>query len=286
MERNNEKAPLSVRGLRKDYPSFHLNSVSFDLTPGAITGFIGRNGAGKTTTLNAALAFIAPSGGEVRFWGLDMAGHAREIKEKIGFVSAGMTYYTTKKLKTITDVTRSFYPAWDSGAYQKYMARFALDEAKTPAALSNGMKIKYALALALSHGAELLILDEPTSGLDPVSREELIEIFLSLRDEGKTILFSTHITSDLEKCADRVLFLRGGALIADQALDEFAGAYRLAAQEGELPESLRAAALGVCRVRNGCTVLLKREDADALGIACRMPTLDEIMVHLDKEGNA
>ncbi len=286
MEKNNEQAPLSIRGLCKDYPSFHLNSVSFDLTPGAITGFIGRNGAGKTTTLNAALTFVAPSGGQVRFWGMDMADHAREIKGKIGFVSAGMTYYTTKKLKTITDVTRSFYPGWDGGAYQKYMARFGLSEAKTPAALSNGMKIKYALALALSHGAELLILDEPTSGLDPVSREELIEIFLALRDEGKTILFSTHITSDLEKCADRVLFLRSGSLIADQTLEEFSDAYRLVTQEGELPESIRAAVLGVCRVRGGCTALLKREDAEKTGVACRVPTLDEIMVHLDKEGNA
>ena len=282
----NNKIPLSIRGLCKEYPAFRLNSVSFDLTPGAITGFIGRNGAGKTTTLNAVLTFVKPSQGDVRFWGLTMAEHAREIKEKIGFVSAGMTYYTAKKLKTITDVTRSFYPGWDGGAYQKYMARFGLSEAKTPAALSNGMKIKYALALALSHGAELLILDEPTSGLDPVSREELIEIFLALRDEGKTILFSTHITSDLEKCADRVLFLRAGTLIADQTLEEFADAYRLVTREGALPEALRAVALGVCRVRNGCTALLKREDAEKMGVACRVPTLDEIMVHLDKEEGA
>ena len=280
----NNKIPLSIRGLCKEYPAFRLNSVSFDLTPGAITGFIGRNGAGKTTTLNAALTFVKPTGGDVRFWGLSMAEHAREIKEKIGFVSAGMTYYTTKKLKTITDVTRTFYPSWDDNAYRAYMTRFGLDETKTPAALSNGMKIKYALALALSHGAELLILDEPTSGLDPVSREELIEIFLALRDEGKTVLFSTHITSDLEKCADRVLFLRAGSLIADQPLDEFADAYRLVTQEGALPEAIRAVTLGGCRVRDGCTALLKREDAEKMGAACRVPTLDEIMVHLDKEG--
>ena len=282
----NHEFPLSIRGLCKDYPAFHLNSVSFDLAPGAITGFIGRNGAGKTTTLNAVLTFVKPSAGDVTFFGLRMADHAAEIKQKVGFVSAGMTYYTTKKLKTITEVTHSFYPGWDSGVYQALMARFGLDESKTPAALSNGMKIKYALALALSHGAELLILDEPTSGLDPVSREELIEIFLALRDEGKTILFSTHITADLEKCADRVLFLRDGSLIADQTLEAFADAYRLLTQEGELPDSLRAAALGVCRIRNGCTALLKREDAQNLGVACRVPTLDEIMIHMDKEGDA
>ena len=197
-----------------------------------------------------------------------------------------MTYYTGKKLKTITDVTRSFYPAWDDGAYQKYMGRFGLDESKTPAALSNGMKIKYALALALSHGADLMLLDEPTSGLDPVSREELIEIFLSLRDAGKTILFSTHITSDLDKCADRILFLQKGRLTADMGLEEFRSAYLLAEIQGELPESVKALTTGVCRVRDGFTVLLNAEDAKRLDVSCRPATLDEIMVHLDKEESA
>ena len=279
-------APLSVRGLCKNYPAFTLDHVSFDLTPGAVTGFIGRNGAGKTTTLNSILSFIRPDEGEVRFSGLSMAEHAAEIKRRTGFVSAGMAYYTGKKLKTITDVTRSFYPGWDGAAYRRYMGRFGLDESKTPASLSNGMKIKYALALALSHGAELMLLDEPTSGLDPVSREELIEIFMNLRDEGKTILFSTHITSDLEKCADRVLFLRNGALIADQRLDDFADAYRLAVCEGNVPQEVRAAALGVCRVRDGATVLLNRRDAEGMETPCRVPTLDEIMIHLDREGDA
>ena len=276
-------APLSVRGLCKKYPAFTLDNVSFDLAPGAITGFIGRNGAGKTTTLNSILSFIRPDGGEVLFSGLSMAQHAAEIKQKIGFVSAGMAYYTRKKLKAITDVTRSFYPAWDDGAYQKYMRRFGLDESKTPAALSNGMKIKYALALALSHGGSLLLLDEPTSGLDPVSREELIEIFLSLKDEGKTILFSTHITSDLDKCADRILFLQKGKLTADSALNDFIGAYRLAAYTGSVPEAAAPCALGTCRTKDGCTVLFRREDAERLAIDCRQPDLEEIMVHLEKE---
>ena len=279
-------APLSVRGLTKQYPAFTLRDVSFDLIPGAITGFIGRNGAGKTTTLNSLLGFIRPDGGEARFFGLGMKNDAEKIKQRIGFVSAGMTYYTGKKLKTITDVTRSFYPTWDDGAYQKYMEKFALDENKTPAALSNGMKIKYALALALSHGADLMLLDEPTSGLDPVSREELIEIFLSLRDAGKTILFSTHITSDLDKCADRILFLQKGQLTADMELEQFRGKYALAEIQGDMPENVKALAKGVCRVRDGYTALLEAEDAKRAGIPCRAATLDEIMVHLDKEESA
>lgn len=279
MEKNN--APLQVEGLIKRYPSFTLDNLNFSLTPGAITGLIGRNGAGKTTTLNAILSFIRPDAGTARFFGIDMRDHADAVKARLGFVSAGMTYYTRKKLRLIANVTRSFYPQWDECAYQSYMRRFGLEENKTPAQLSNGMKIKFALALALSHRAELLILDEPTSGLDPVSREELTEIFLRLRDEGKTVLFSTHITSDLEKCADRILYIRRGVLAADMPLDEFADAYRLRECAGAVPPDIQQKALGRCRVRDGYTVLLSRDDA---GADDRKPTLEEIMTHMDREG--
>ena len=277
------RSPLKVQGLCKEYPSFRLQDVSFELVPGSITGFIGRNGAGKTTTINSMLSFVRPDGGEISFFGLPWAEHDREIKERIGFVSAGMTYYTRKKLKAITAVTKTFYPGWDDGAYRKYMGAFGLDEEKTPAELSNGMKIKYALALALSHGAELLILDEPTSGLDPVSREELVEVFLKLKDEGKTVFFSTHITSDLEKCADRILFLQNGCLKADDALDSFRDAWRIAECAGDIPADLKAAACGACRIRDGYTVLVRKEDAGAFGT--REATLEEIMIHLEKEAD-
>ena len=281
---NNMNSPLFVRDLSKNYPEFRLNSVSFSLEPGKITGFIGRNGAGKTTTINAVLSLIRPDGGEVYFSGLTRQEHAREVLEKIGFVSAGMTFYTRKKLRVITGVTKSFYPDWDDVAYRKYMTAFGLSEDKTPAELSNGMKIKYALALALSHGAELLILDEPTSGLDPVSRDELTEVFLRLRDEGKTIFFSTHITSDLDKCADRILFLQNGELKADADLTEFRRAYRIAEFDGQVPEELKQNAKGICRIRDGYTVLLDAADADPQ--ASREASLEEIMVHLEREEGA
>ena len=275
------KHPLEVRGLCKYYPAFRLEDVSFSLVPGTITGFIGRNGAGKTTTINSVLSFVHPDTGKITFFGLEYPEHDREIKEKIGFVSAGMTYYTRKKLKTITGVVKSFYPGWDDGAYERWMKSFGLDGEKTPAELSNGMKIKYALALALSHGAELLILDEPTSGLDPVSREELVEVFLRLKDEGKTVFFSTHITSDLEKCADRILFLQEGQLKADDTLEGFRDAWRIAECAGEVPAALKEAGRGSCRVRDGYTVLVRKEDAAAFG--AREASLEEIMIHLEKE---
>ena len=275
------RSPLTVQGLCKNYPAFRLENVSFSLTPGTITGFIGRNGAGKTTTINSILSFIHPDAGKISFFGLEYPEHDREIKKGIGFVSAGMTYYTRKKLKEITGVTKTFYPDWDDGAYRKWLDSFGLDEEKTPAELSNGMKIKYALALALSHGAELLILDEPTSGLDPVSREELVEVFLRLKDEGKTVFFSTHITSDLEKCADRILFLQQGCLKADDTLDHFRDDWRIAECAGEIPAGIAQAARGKCRTREGFTVLVRKEDAGALDT--REATLEEIMIHLEKE---
>lgn len=275
------KSPLTVHGLCKEYPAFRLQDVTFSLIPGSVTGFIGRNGAGKTTTINAMLSFVRPDAGEISFFGLAYPEHDREIKERIGFVSAGMSYYARKRLKAITAVTKTFYPAWDEHAYRKYMADFGLDEEKTPSELSNGMKIKYALALALSHGAELLILDEPTSGLDPVSREELVEVFLMLKDEGKTVFFSTHITSDLEKCADRILFLQEGKLKADDSLDAFRNAWRIAECGNEIPEKLKEAARGCCRVRDGYTILLRKEDAGSF--ETREASLEEIMIHLEKE---
>ena len=178
-------------------------------------------------------------------------------------------------------MTKTFYPGWDDGAYGRYMREYGLDEEKTPAELSNGMKIKYALALAMSHGAELLILDEPTSGLDPVSREELVEVFLRMKDEGKTVFFSTHITSDLEKCADRILFLQEGELKADDGVDAFRDAWRIVECGRDMPEGLKEAACGACRVREGVTVLVRKEAAGPF--ETREASLEEIMIHLEKE---
>ena len=250
---------LEIRGLCKDYPAFHLKDVSFSLERGRIMGFIGRNGAGKTTTLKSALNIVHPAAGELKYFGLDFAENELEIKRRIAFVSGGANYYPNKKLAAITAVTRSFYEHWDEAAYRRYLELFNLDESKTPKALSAGMQVKYALALALSHGAELLILDEPTSGLDPVSRDELVDVFLSLADEGVSILFSTHITDDLDKCADDVTYIRNGEIVFSLPIGELREKYRAVAvtadERGGLEEELPGRAAG----------------------------LEEIMVHLDKE---
>ena len=213
---------LEVRNLRKVYPAFTLQDVSFTVPAGSVTGLVGRNGAGKSTTLKSLLGLVHPDGGEVRFCGMDTAENEKAFKEEIGVVLGGIDFYPKKKLKTITAVTKKFYVNWDEAAYRRYMALFSLDEQKRVDQLSNGMRVKYLIALALSHGARLLILDEPTSGLDPVSRDELVQLFKALVADGqRSVLFSTHITSDLEKCADAIVYIKEGKVYQAASMQEF-----------------------------------------------------------------
>ena len=217
---------LEVRGLCKTYPAFTLKDVSFVVPQGAIMGFIGRNGAGKSTALKALLGLVHPDGGTVRFFGKDFFRNEQYIKENIGVVLGGIDFYPKKKIKTITAVTRRFYGRWDEEKYRRYLQLFAIDEEKRVDQLSSGMKVKYLIALALSHDARLLILDEPTSGLDPVSRDDLTELFAALVADGtRSILFSTHITSDLEKCATHITYIRDGEILCSAEKAAFPAAF-------------------------------------------------------------
>lgn len=227
---------LEVRGLTRRYPSFLLDHVSFSVEKGKITGFIGRNGAGKSTTLGTLFGFVHPDEGEIRFKGKNIKECERQMKQQIGYVAGGIDYYPKKKIRVITKITRAFYENWNEEAYRRYLSLFELDEEKTPSELSEGMKVKYALTLALSHEASLLVLDEPTSGLDPVSRAELLNILKALCNEGKTILFSTHIISDLEKCADNIIYIRKGKIVAENSIHGFIGMFAEQAEKSELEE--------------------------------------------------
>lgn len=275
---------LSVRGLTKRYDKFALKDVSFDVRRGEIMGFIGRNGAGKTTTLKSLMNYLHPDAGEIDFFGKPMTGNEMEIKRRTGFVMGGVDYYMRRKLRAITDVTRGFYPNWDEAAYKRCIAAFSLDEDKTPAELSAGMKVKYNLALAMSHRAELLLLDEPTSGLDPVSRDDLLDVFLGLKREGVSILFSTHITSDLDKCADRITYIRAGEMQACCALEELVNAYVVA----EIPEDAIGGIpanllIGAKPARRGFSALVRKSDAAKLNVATTPAALDDVIVHMEKE---
>lgn len=213
---------LKVKNLCKSYPGFALNNVSFAVKKGTIMGFIGRNGAGKTTTLKSILNMVHTENGEISFFDLDIKGNEKTIKQRTGYAGGAVDYYKKKRISHIINTTKRFYKNWDDGVCEHYLTLFSIDKNKTPSQLSQGMQVKLNLAVALSHRAELLILDEPTSGLDPVSREELLEIFRYLKAQGVTILFSTHITSDLDKVADDITYIREGSIVYTGDIREFA----------------------------------------------------------------
>ena len=195
-----------------------------------------------------------------------------------------MNYYPMKKIKTITKITKSFYKDWDDAAYRKYMQLFKLEENKTPSQLSEGMKVKFALALALSHNAKLLLLEEPTSGLDPVSRDELLDVFMDLSEQGITILFSTHITSDLDKCADNIVYMKEGAIVAEDELHHFVDSYKVVElSKEELTKEVESKLIGYKRSKQGYSAIVKSEyAAECPGIVTNAD-LDSIMVHIEKE---
>lgn len=221
---------VQVRGLNKTYPSFKLKNVSFDIDEGRITGFIGRNGAGKTTTIKSMLNLVHPDSGEIVYFGKSLSGNENEIKKLIGYSTGTVNWYPRKKLRDIVSVVKNCYDTWDEEAYRKYLALFSLDENKAAVELSEGMKVKCNLLLALSHNAKVLILDEPTSGLDPFSRDELLELFTELKGHGVAVFFSTHIISDIEKCADDIVYISKGEIAAALPKDDFTGRF---SQNGE-----------------------------------------------------
>lgn len=217
---------FEVRNLSKHYPTFNLKDVSFSVEAGKIVGFIGRNGAGKTTTLKCIYNLTKPTSGEVLYDGKPIIDIETDYKQDVAMLIGEMDYYNTKTVKALTNVTKRFYKNWDDYKYHNYLKEFGIDENKQIKALSSGMKVKYGLALALSRGAKILLLDEPTSGLDPVSRDELMDIFLDLvADKEHAILFSTHVISDLEKCADQIIYIKNGQIIANEDVASFESSY-------------------------------------------------------------
>ena len=212
---------LEIKNLRKNYTAFSLKDISFTLERGFIMGFIGPNGAGKSTTIKLILNLIKKDGGEIKIFGKDNIKNEREVKNKIGFVLDESYYYEDVTLLEMKNIVAPFYKEWDDEVFHRHLKNFNLPAEKKIKELSKGMKMKYSLAIALSHHADLLIMDEPTSGLDPLVRSELLDILTELiQDENKGVLFSTHITSDLDKVADYVALIRDGEIVLNDSKDD------------------------------------------------------------------
>ena len=218
-------AILEVKDLTKQYDGFTLDHVSFTVPGGCIMGLIGENGAGKSTTIKAILDLIHKDEGKVTFWGKDLA-QAPEMKEDIGVVFDGISFYETLTPARVGRILSEAYKNWDDNLYKEYLRRFSLPVDKEIKGLSKGMKAKLSIAAALGHRPKFLILDEATSGLDPVMRDDMLDVFLEfVQDEEHSILMSSHITTDLEKVADYITFIHQGQMMFCKSKDELRYCY-------------------------------------------------------------
>ena len=278
---------IEVNGLCKNYESFKLQDVSFSLEQGFIMGFIGRNGAGKSTTLKAILNIINNNGGSVKLCGLSIPQDEIEIKNQVGYVFGGLDFYPEAKINRITEVTKSFYKEWNSELYKRLCERFEIDGNKKFKQLSAGMKVKYSLAVAMSNNPKLLILDEPTSGLDPAARDDLVLLFQEFIEDGEhSILFSTHITSDLEKCADYITYIKQGKILASTDRESFRTSYiNVAGKKDQLSSELESKIIGLHVHQLGFEGLMKADDkllAQGSGFEISEPILEDIMIHIER----
>ena len=271
---------LEIKGLCKKYPKFELKDVSFNVPAGSITGFIGRNGAGKTTTLKSIMNLLHYEKGEIKIFNQNMLEHELEIKQDIAFSLSEINYYQNVTVEKLTKVTSKFYKNFSYDTFNKLCTHFNIDKSKRLEQLSSGMKVKYSLAVALSHDAKLLILDEPTSGLDPVSRGEITDLFIDLVKDGKrSILFSTHITSDLDKCADHIVYIENGQITFKGKKEELMNNYALfRCEPTAVNDELKAKFISYKEQFGQIIGLVKKEDVVSKeGIKVLPPTIEDIM---------
>ena len=278
---------LQVSGLRKTFKGFTLNDVSFSLPKGHVMGLVGPNGAGKTTIIKLIMNLIAPEAGEIRILGLDSRKQEAKARAQIGFVYDVMPFYADVSLQDTKRAIAPFYEKWNEALFQQLASTFDLPLKKKVKKLSQGMRTKFALALALSHEAELLILDEPTTGLDPVFRRELLHGLSDLlQDEGKSVLFSTHITSDLERIADYVTFIRDGSILLTETREELREVWGIVRGEESVVSGLDSELWrGARRHSHGLDVLTSDASAAqrALGesVLVERASFEDIVVLLD-----
>ena len=276
---------LKLEEVCKKYPSFSLKDVSFSVNPGEIMGFIGRNGAGKTTTLKSIMNLIHYDSGTIYAFGSEMSTNELESKQRIGFALSELNYYPNRTIRQLMDVTKRFYKNFDEEKFAQVCKIFNLNIDKKLEELSSGMKVKYSVAIALSHNAELLILDEPTSGLDPVSRDEILDIFREIVKDGKrAILFSTHITSDLDKCATNITYIHDGSIVYTGSKKNFVNSY-LFVKDKSMNKELEKEYIAFKELDDRIEGLISPDKKDVFvkhNITPNEPDLEEIMVYLER----
>lgn len=219
---------LEIRNLTKTYPGFSLDGLNLTLPSGCIMGLVGENGAGKSTTIKLILDMIHKDSGTITILGRDNADNISLVKEDVGVVMDEVGLPDCLTTEQVGKVMRHTYRNWDAAEYDRLLRKLSIPEKKPFKDFSRGMKMKLGIAIAMSHGAKLLLLDEATGGLDPVVRDEVVEMFYDFtRDENHSILISSHIVSDLEKLCDYVAFLHKGKLLLCEEKDKLLSEYGL-----------------------------------------------------------
>ncbi|MGG1637981.1 ABC transporter ATP-binding protein [Paenibacillus sp. FSL K6-3182] len=281
---------IELRNLTKTYNQFTVDNVSLDVKKGYITGLIGPNGVGKSTLIKMMLGMIRPDSGSVKILGCSMPEHEVDIKQRIGIVSDDCFYYEHLTIRDMKEMIAPFYKKWSNTKFNGLLEQFELSPKKKIDELSKGMKIKFSLAVALSHEAELLIMDEPTSGLDPVFRRELLDLLGDMmQDERNTIIFSTHITTDLDRIADYITFINRGKLVFNESKDEVFERYAIVKGDLQLLDSdIRSNFIGIRETDVGFEGLVNnRQDALQLFgnyVVFDKPSLEDIIYYTAKGG--
>lgn len=234
---------FEMKHVTKNYPAFSLEDISLCLPSGCIMGLVGENGAGKSTAIGLLMNAIRRDAGEIYVLGTDNSSDAfLDKKEEIGVVLDEAYFPEVLNAGNVNQVMKHTYRQWQEDIFFDYIKRFGLPEKRMLKEYSRGMKMKLAIAAALSHQPKLLILDEATSGLDPIIRDEILDIFNDFtRKEDHSVLISSHIISDLEKICDYIAFLHKGRLMLceekDRLLEEYGILHVSAAELADIPEN-------------------------------------------------
>ena len=217
MERTLPTAIISTRGLTKHYGAIAaLEDLTLEIRPGEIFGFLGPNGAGKSTTIRTLLGFIHPSAGSAAVLGLDVTADSVEIRRRAGYLPGGIALYDSMTGEQLLDYLARLQgrPAHRRTELLERLRMPTSDLRRRVRDYSRGMRQKIGVIQALQHDPELAILDEPTEGLDPLMQQAFYGILADLRAEGRTVFFSSHVLSEVERVCDRVAIIRRGRLMA------------------------------------------------------------------------
>ena len=276
---------IELSHVTKHFPGFTLQDLSLTVPSGTICGLVGENGAGKSTTIRLLMGALRPDSGRCTVLGSDSASpEFLSVKEDIGVVLDEAYFPESLNALQVGGVMAKTYRRWDGKQYQNYLTRFGLPEKKPFKDFSRGMKMKLAIAVALSHSPRLLVLDEATAGLDPIVRDEVLEIFNEFtREEDHSILISSHILSDLEKLCDYIAFLHQGRLLFCDEKDRLLEEYGIFVGTADQVNSLQDGAV-VARENSsfgGVRCLVKRALVPA-GWALERPTVEDIVLFLVK----